>query len=218
MGRKAEIAFFLFYACLALYPLAVGGNDQHNFNPGDDGQWWLSVPSSEQYGFLNGYFDCYLYEYKGSARFSFSVDVYQLDITKYFQVKGSDLNEPVSQVLLQFHDPRGFKIIDPYAEPANGQHGGKDGLYWMQISADSGPQLEQRGFIEGYLACHTTLNHNQGGVFSRPPAEYVSLITRWYGFKRDTDDIDAVRQPTAIADVLFEFRDRSQHSGIGVKS
>ncbi|MGH8397744.1 MAG: hypothetical protein ACRETA_05810 [Gammaproteobacteria bacterium] len=208
MKRNVWIAIFLLHICLALCPLAVSGKDQRNVSVSYDGHWWLLAPNNEQYGFLNGFFDCYFYEYRGSAHFSYSVDVYQLDITKYFQGNVSDLNEPILRVLLQFHDPRGFKIIDPYAEPANGQRGGKDGLYWMQISANSGPQLEQRGFIEGYLECHVRLNHNKGGAFSRPPAEYVSLITQWYGFKRDTDDVDLVRQPTAIANVLFKFQDK----------
>lgn len=80
----------------------------------------------------------------------------------------------------------------------------------MEISANTGLQLEQVGFVEGYLACHAKLDHNKGGTFSKPAAEYVNLITEWYGFNRDTDAVNAKRQPTAIADVLFKFRDQAQ--------
>lgn len=179
-----------------------------------DGHWWLSVKPSERKGFLNGYLDCYTYEYKGLDRFSSSADTYRNSITQFYE-KGQpfELSDSVSSILHQFRDPQGRIVIDKYAEHEKGSHGGNDGLYWRQISADAGPELEQRGFVEGYLACHSGLGHNKGGAFFKPAAEYVGLITRWYGFNRETDDINAKREPTAIADVMLRFRDQSQ-SGV----
>lgn len=176
-----------------------------------NGHWWLSIRSAERTGFLNGYLDCYTYEYKGADRFSSPINTYEDSITHFYKRGPSfELNDSVAGLLRQFRDPAGRVVIDKYAQPATGPHGGDDGLYWMQISDYPGPQLEQRGFVEGYLACHAGLDQNKGGTFPKPAAEYVKLITQWYGFKRDTGDINAKRQPTAIADVLFKFRDQAE--------
>ena len=214
MNRRvgARIVWF----SLALVVLASCSRAQQKASS-YDGHWWLSISENEQSGFLNGYFDCYYYEFKGPARFSYPVDLYQLEITKFFRMDESNLSTPVSEVLLDYRDSRGFKIIDKYAEHAKGPHGYYDGLYWRQISEYTGPELEQLGFVEGYLACHAGLNHNKGGVFSKPPAEYVRLITQWYGFNRKTDDVDAKREPAAIAEALFKFRDQPQDSPPGNK-
>lgn len=85
-----------------------------------------------------------------------------------------------------------------------------DGLVWRQMSLQTGPEVGQRGYIEGYLACHVRVNHNKGGTFARPAEDYVRLITQWYGFVRETDDIKSDREPVAIADVLYKFRDQAR--------
>lgn len=51
------------------------------------------------------------------------------------------------------------------------------------------------------------LNHDKGGTFSKPAAEYVKSIAGWYGFDAATGDIERTREPTPIAEVLFKFRD-----------
>lgn len=165
---------------------------------------------------MNGYLDCYLYECKGRARFSFPVDIYQVHITKFFREKGSDLDEPVSQVLVGFRDAPGFKLVDKYAQPVKGRHGFYDGTYWKQISALGG-KAEQLGFVEGYLWCHAHESGNKGGTFSKAPAEYEALITRWYGFVPDTGDVNAERESTPIAEALLRFRDHPEGPKPGSK-
>ena len=179
-----------------------------------DGHWWLSISSSERTGFLNGYFDCYTYDHKGPDHFSNSADTYKYSITQFYE-KGQpfELNDEVTELLHQFRDPPGRIVIDKYAEHAKEPHGGNNGLYWRQISANSGPELQQLGFVEGYLACYVGLGRNGIGTFSKPATEYVKLITQWYGFNRDTDDIESEREPTAIAAVLIKFRDQSRPDG-----
>ena len=175
-----------------------------------DGHWWLSVSQAEQSGFLNGYFDCYRYEYKGSAKFTINPpEIARGLVTEFYKHNASRLDEPVASVFYGLRDRPGEKSAATDGQPIKGRHGYYRGLYWMQMSALGG-DAGQRGFVEGYLACHATLDHNKGGVFSKPASEYVLLITHWYGFVRDTGDINAKRQPTPIADVLFKFRDRPQ--------
>lgn len=79
----------------------------------------------------------------------------------------------------------------------------------MQMSALGG-KAEQLGCIEGYLACHVSLNDNRGGAFSKEPSEYVALISHWYRFDRATGQVDAKRQVTPIANVLFKFLDTAR--------
>ena len=173
-----------------------------------NGHWWLAITHQEQSGFLNGYLDCYTYEHKGPARFTnHPPAIARVLVTRYYRENSSRLSNLVSSVFLGLRDSPGKAAVDRYGEPIKGTHGFYRGLYWMQISDYPGPQLEQRGYIEGYLTCHARLNHNSGGTFSKPAADYVKLITQWYGFNPETGDINAKRQPTAIADVLFKFRD-----------
>ncbi len=193
---------------LLLISLPCYGAGGQIASPDYEGRWWLSISHSEQTEFINGYLDCYFYEYKGPARFSDAAYAYRHALTKYFRARqSSTLRQRVGDVLLEFQDPKGYKVIDKYAQPINAPHGGDDGLYWMQLSLTKDAQL---GFVEGYLACHVQLNHNNGGTFSKPPFEYVALINHWYRFNPATGDIDANRQPTPIVDVLFGFRDRLQ--------
>jgi hypothetical protein len=70
-----------------------------------------------------------------------------------------------------------------------------------------GGRKAQARFVEGYLWCHTHLARDKGETFSKGPGEYASLITRWYGFVEQTGDINAARERTKIAEVLYKFRD-----------
>ena len=195
--------------------ISSGAKAQQKMNTRYDGHWWLSISSSERNGYLNGYFDCYDYEFNGPARFDKNQPdiAYEL-VTEFYDGNPSHLAEPVSDVFYRFRDRPGEKMRATDGEQITGRHGFYDGTYWKQISALGG-QAEQLGFVEGYLWCHAHLSRNRGGVFSKAPAEYVKLITRWYKFNRDTGDIDAKREPTKIADVLFKFRDQTRGSQIG---
>jgi hypothetical protein len=112
----------------------------------------------------------------------------------------------VIDVLLQFRDQPGEKS----EVLTGGEHSDNDGDYWRQIAASEIPHDKQLGFVEGYLQCHKNLAHNQGGTFSKTADQYRALITQWYRIDERTDDIDANRAPTAIADVLFKFRDQTK--------
>ncbi len=205
-------------SCLALGLTVATGRAQRKAERRYDGHWWLSVTQAEQSGFLNGYFDCYTYEYKGPAKFTVNPPEIAWNlVTNFYEHNASRLNDSVASVFYGFRDRRGEKPTASDGEPIKGWHSYYRGLYWMQISADSGPQLEQRGYVEGYLGCHSALSDNRGGVFSKSPDEYVSLITNWYGFVRDTGDINAKRQPAPIAEVLFRFRDLGRRSRSGRK-
>jgi hypothetical protein len=176
--------------------------------PRYDGQWWLSITPKEQDGFVSGYLDCYTYEYKGPDKYNArSFSEYERLITEYYTNGASKHGMPITRVLHQFQDRPGEK-----APPGDGlnrdQHGYFDGLYWKQISALGGKE-KQVGFVEGYLSCHVNLSRNRGGVFSKARAEYVRLITQWYGLNEDTGDIDEKREPAKVADVLLKFRDHS---------
>lgn len=178
--------------------------DTHKYN----GHWWLSITQAVQSGFLNGYYDCYRYEYKGSAKFTSNPpDIARSHVTEFYKQNVSRLDDPVTSVFYSLRDRPGEKPSASDGQRIRGRHGYYRGLYWMQISLSKDAQL---GFVEGYLACHAQLNRNNGGTFSKPPSEYVALINHWYRFNPLTGDIDGDRQPTPIADVLFRFRDRPQ--------
>lgn len=209
MHKKCIASAICVLAWLFLIPLPSYGTNVQVTSHDYEGRWWLSISHNEQTEFINGYLDCYLYEYKGPARFSDSAYVYRHALNKYFRTgQSSTLGQSVGAVLLEFQDPKGYKGIDKYGQPIRGRHGYYRGLYWMEISLSKDGQL---GFVEGYLACHAQLNRNNGGTFSKPPSVYVALINHWYRFNTVTGDIDGDRQLAAIADVLFRFRDRSQH-------
>ena len=221
VSRRAGAGIVLF--CLALAVLASCAIAQQKASARYDGHWWLSISDSERFGFLNGYFDCYHYEFKGPAEFSKwplslpqgvpipNPDLFaQGRITSFYKAHPQSLDLPVPEVLYRFRDRPGEERQDDDGEPIKGPHGGNDGSYWNLISAQGGPEVKQLGFVEGYLWCHEHLSRNKGGVFSKPPAEYVRLITQWYGYVAETGDINPEREPTAIADALFKFRDRPQ--------
>ena len=218
MKRQIKAAIFACSLSLLLVLSSYCATGQQKPETTYNGHWWLEMTQQEQSGFLNGYFDCYAYEYKGPARFTNHPPAIARDlVTKFYKENPLRLNELVSNVFLRLRDSPGNLIDDMNGEPIKGRHGYYDGLYWMQISADAGPQLEQIGFVEGYLTCHALLDHNWGGAFSKAAAEYVRLITQWYGFNRDTDAVNARRQPKAIAEVLFTFRDQTQPAKSGDK-
>jgi hypothetical protein len=173
-----------------------------------DGRWWLSTAPAERTGFLDGYFDCYTYEYKGPAKFTVNPPAIAHDlVTKFYEQNPARISEPVPEVLYRFRDRPGQTSTATGGEPIKGRHGFYDGTYWKQIGALGG-KAEQLGFVEGYLWCHENLSGNKGGVFSKSPAEYAALITHWYGFVEDTSDINAKREPAKVADVFFKFRDQ----------
>lgn len=213
--RRTALMTALSCSVLAIGLTLAAARPQQSPRSTHDGHWWLSISPAERSGFLNGYFDCYTYEYKGPAKFTINPPAIARGlITKFYEGNPSRLTEPVPDAFFRFRDRAGEKSAATGGEPVKGRHGFYDGTYWKQISALGG-DAEQLGFIEGYLWCHAHLSRNEGGVFSKAPSLYVSLISGWYGFVTDTGDIDAKREPAKIADVLFKFRDHAQHSNRG---
>lgn len=190
---------------------AAAAGQQPNAATKDDGRWWSSISGTEQFGFLNGYFDCYTCEFKGPDRYTSLAVMYRTAITEFYK-KGSssELDVMVSESLHRLRDPEPPPAMDPFGGHSKEPHGRNDGLYWREISSHGGPELEQLGFVEGYLTCYAGLKEGKGGTFSKPAADYVRSIAGWYGFKAETGDIDRRREPTPIADVLFEFRDQAR--------
>jgi hypothetical protein len=190
-----SIGLFCSVACAAQPPVA---------RPSYDGRWWLSISNYKRSGFVVGYFDCYNFEYRGKAPYhTKSYDRYRDLMTTLYQDSTHRRQSP-SEVIDQLQDKPGEEVENPGGEPAHGAHGGNDGHYWRQMSING--HDEQLGFIEGYLYCHEQLAHNKGGAFTKTPAEYRALIDKWYRYNELTDDIDAKREPEAIADALFKVR------------
>ena len=106
-----------------------------------------------------------------------SYDRHRDSMTQYYEADSTRLRKPISEVFDQFRDRASEKPENAGSEPARVRHAGNDGLYWKQLSLQSGAQL---GFVEGYLYCHEKLAHDTGGVFSTTSDEYRALVTQWY--------------------------------------
>ncbi len=198
------------FFCLLLLPVLLAAGQQRGPGASYDGHWWLSAGGDERFGFLNGFFDCYTHEFEGPDRYTSLATTYRTAITEFYQNgSAAERDLPVSNPLHRLRDTSPPVAIDRYGGHSKEPHGRHDGLYWREISARGGPELEQRGFAEGYLACHAELNLGRGGTFSKPASVYVSSITGWYGFNAETGDLDRKREPTPIADVLFTFKDQA---------
>lgn len=184
--------------------VACGAQSQPGSRPSYDGRWWRSITPVERVGFVFGYFDCYTFEYKGPQRFlTKSYERYSQLITQVYS-DSSRVGHSLVDVIDQLRDKPGEKDENPGGSPTPGRHDGMDGLYWKQASLEG--HDKQRGFVEGYLLCHEKLAQNKGGAFSKAPDEYRALVTQWYRLDEKNGDIDAKREPEAIADVLFKVR------------
>lgn len=161
----------------------------------------------ERKGFVDGFFDCYIYELKAPNVYQrYSKIEYRNLVTKFYEDPAADhADATVPSVIAQLRDPPNFVAHSAQAEHASGRHGGDDGLYWLDIGLDG--NTERAGFVEGYLSCHDELNHGKGGRFSRSTADYVRLITRWYRIHDENGTNDAGREPVSIAATLYRFRD-----------
>jgi hypothetical protein len=177
-----------------------------------DGAWWLSVSQAEQKGFLNGYGNCYFSEFKGPANYWIGTPFQaQEAITTFYKEHPDKQQEPVSAVFSQLPS-RPMQKAKP-GDEVRSPGSSFDGLYWRQQYALGG-RAQQIAFIKGYLTCHEKLAQNKGGRFSKTPAEYVTLISQWYGFDEKTGDVDEKREPQRIAKVLFTFKDAEQKQSV----
>ena len=173
--------------------------------PAFDGEWWLSLGGWEQYGFLSGYQDCYAFEYRGSAPFTKEIQSYIDDLNKYFVADPAHRKQTVSEALDHLRGAAADQSVATGSGAARTDaHGGFDGRFWFD--ADTAAEL---GFVEGYLACHTTKVKDEDGQFSKTATEYVALINKAYNITDDTDDIDADKAPIKIAEVLHRLKDEA---------
>jgi len=167
-----------------------------------DGMWWLSQSSAEQFGFLNGLADCYIYEVKVKPRYKRSVQEDQAFVTHFYR-DPSQRKIPVFDVWT-----RALEEPSP-VERTGGEHWDEPHGYfdmgWWVGGTEPEVSLNQKGFVEGFLWCYVHKVPNPRGTFSKSPEEYVRLITNWYETTQNGDE--------KIADVLFRFRDRARPSG-----
>ena len=171
--------------------------------------WWLSITDAERSGFIVGFLDCYGAEHAGPARFTTkSYDRYRDLVTNAFRRDSPRPGIAVAKVIELLGDKPGETAENPGGEPTTDPHSGNDGLYWMQMSVDTAGHDEQRGFVEGFLDCHSAADRDKSASFSKSADSYVALIDRWYRYDRNTGDIDGDRQPRPIADALLDQRDR----------
>jgi hypothetical protein len=215
MRLKCAVIFAGFF--LALATAADCARNPRTQSARHDGYWWTSVSPAERSGFVDGYFDCYVFEYKGSLKFRRYSRIRYGEMASgfYRNTSPNKLQKHVIDVLASFSDPAGFTPSEKGVEPPHGQRGGDDGLYWIGLGINGTSQ--QTGFIEGYLDCHVNLNHNRGGSFSKSPSYYPPLITHWYRIDQKTGYADPNRQSASIASVLFKFRDEAPKRGTAKK-
>jgi hypothetical protein len=172
--------------------------------PAYDGDWWLSLGGREQYGFISGYEDCYVSEFRGSAAFTKEVQSYVDDLNKYFLGDPTRRKQTIGEAL---DAVRGAATDSPLPEakannPPPPNQAVYDGRFWFD--ADAAAQL---GFVEGYLACHGAKLKDADGKFSKTPAKYVDLINKEYEITDDSDDINADKATIRVADVLHRLKD-----------
>jgi hypothetical protein len=168
------------------------------------GKWWLSVSALEQRGYINGDFDCDTWEIGNKSAPNSTAEEVQKFVSKFYE-DPPHWSVPVFRVIRMFDSRHAGPLKK--SEASDGEvwsepHGYWDGLWWKGAGYPN--TLEQSGYLEGYLACYGGEAHSPKGTFSKPPAQYVSLITGWY--KRTG------KEDTKIADVLFKFRDQEPHS------
>ncbi len=167
-----------------------------------DGEWWLSLASWEQYGVINGYEDCYAFEYRGSTAFTKEVQTYIDELNKYFLSDPALRKQTVSEALDLLRKAENDQPAPVAGATPTEAHGDFDGRFWF----DADPVAEL-GFVEGYLACHTAKLKDADAKFSKSPSEYVDLINKAYNITDDTDEVDADKAPMKIADVLHTLKD-----------
>lgn len=162
-----------------------------------DGNWWLTVSSAEQSGFLNGLSDCSSFELRVTPHYARSTDENQQYVTHFYEGNPNQIRTSVFDVYSRAENEPPKATPLRHGEVWDEPHGYYDGMWWNSgIEAEA--FLNRRGFVEGYVWCYTNKAHSPRGFFSETPAAYVARITEWYKKPAHVDD--------KIADVLFKFR------------
>ena len=161
-----------------------------------DGNWWKTADRRERSGFLNGASDC-LFSVAKAPWLTRSVDELDQRIDDYYKAHDKKRDMTVDKV---------WKTIIKEAPPDKprpeggevwtGPHGYYDGSYWRQSS-----ELENKGFLEGYIWCMRTC--------VKSPKENYSLSVNYY-FDKIWEYVlkHPKAESEAIADLLARFRYR----------
>lgn len=140
------------------------------------GEWWQGQDSIEQYGFVSGAGDCYFGDFGGgdsTARGPVGASIGR--ISAYYRTGGNTLAAPVLRVLYPTEFDSGKSRAAPQLH--SGVHETYDALYWNHMYSNPN---EQRGFMEGYLACVQEFLPADASHLQLGPQQYVTLLNDWY--------------------------------------
>jgi hypothetical protein len=177
-------------------------------NPVYDGKWWLSVDPKQRQGFADGYISCFGFDVRNKIKFEYTGQMYAPRVTGYLLSHPSEQGRTVEELLW---------TVTPYAPPARrnagsssgaptqSKYGIYDGEFWREISG-----LSRIGFVQGFLSCYSKYGRAANGTFTKPVAEYVDAISRWYEVD-DEGGINLKKLSAKIPEVLFKFRDEVTH-------
>jgi len=162
-----------------------------------DGRWWLGVGQDERSGFLDGSADCLTW-LAHAKWLRFGVQGLDVKISNYYSTHPEDSALTVSdvwqKVLSKSQPVKPIRGGEVWTNP----HGYYDGLWWRQDS-----DLEDKGFLEGYLSCMRSSVRQPAEEYSQPPSYYADQISKYIRAHPKSDD-------ESIASILSRFRDRAR--------
>ncbi len=161
-----------------------------------DGRWWKSLSTDARTAFLAGYYDCYIWDVRGTAYSDGSLMQEAATISKYFKSNAGAENTLVLQVLKNLNAGKKHAVVQ-----ANDRHGENDGDYWRQMGHE-----ERLAFVRGYILCQNEYLHTG---FSKTTESYVNDISKWYGVSdQDVSELSTKTGNDKIANVLLRLRDK----------
>ena len=170
-----------------------------------DGDWWHFLTTQEQEGFIFGYGECYSEPPGDNIRVSLDDGNTVLAVAIFYQGHQKLRTRPVAEVLKDIWSGHIPVHEAQHVTPGEGwreRHGYFDGLWWKGSS-----NVEQLGFVEGYLACHN-LERRHVQPLPLPPSRYVDLLNAWYHPGGD-ESVAAQHQADKIAAVLLRYSGRA---------
>jgi hypothetical protein len=165
-----------------------------------DGNWWLAAAHEERLEFLNGAGDCL--EWAVHAEWPHPVDQLEDLIQSYYETHPTARKQAITTVwrkVLSSAPPQ--KPRSSGGEVWTNPHGFFNGFYWRQ-----GSEVQNRGFLEGYLWCMQACAKRPSAKFSQGVDYYFSQISGYIQSHPETADTES------IASILFRFRDLPKNS------
>ncbi len=178
-------------------PLPPSPTTEPHYSAKFDGRWWTHAPASEQEGYTDGYFDCFIYDLKHlSTAKGWSTKEYVQEVEAFYTKHPSQKRESVVAVLGKINAAARphpvFKGGEVWKEP----HAYYDGLWWR-----GGDDEHRMGYVEGHLSCYVDSVLRNGGAFPKPALEYRSLIDLYIESHPNGDN-------EKVANILHRFQDR----------